>query len=55
MNHFDKFSIFLKMCKWVFLILVVLKLLAIISASWWFVFLPIIIPTIIILKDLGAF
>ena len=55
MDSADKFDIFLRVCKWIFLILLVLKLLGFITISYWIVFLPIIIPIILILKELGAF
>ena len=55
MSRADKFDRFLTVCKWVFIILLVLQLLNIINISWWIIFLPIIIPVIIILKELGVF
>ena len=55
MDSADKFHIFLIVCKWIFLILLVLKLLGFITISYWIIFLPIIIPVILILKELGAF
>mgnify|MGYP003650086489 FL=1 len=55
MDSSDKFDIFLRVCKWIFLILLVLKLLGFITISYWIVFLPIIISIILILKALGAF
>lgn len=50
----DKFEIFLKFCGIVFIILLILNLY-IINISWWIVFLPIIIPSILIMKELGVF
>lgn len=55
MSSADKFEIFLKICGIVFLILSLLKLFGIITISWWIIFLPIIIPVILILKELGVF
>lgn len=56
MDYATKFDyFFLRPCVVVFLILLILKLLSIITVSWWIVFLPIIIPILLILKELGVF
>lgn len=55
MSSADKFELFLKICGVIFSLLFVLKIFSVISVSWWIIFLPIIIPTILILKELGAF
>jgi len=56
MDHATKFDyFFLRPCGFIFVILLILKLLSIITASWWIVFLPIIIPILLILKELGMF
>jgi len=55
MEASDKFGIFIKLCVLIFLTLIILKFTCVITISFWLVFLPIIIPLIIILKELGAF
>ena len=56
MDYATKFDyFFLRPCGLIFLILLILKLLSIITVSWWIVFLPIIIPILLILKELGVF
>jgi hypothetical protein len=56
MDYATKFDyLFLRPCGIIFVILLILKLLSIITASWWVVFLPIIIPILLILKELGMF
>ena len=50
----DKFEIFLKLCGIIFVVLLISKLF-LINISWWIVFLPIIIPSIFILQELGMF
>ncbi len=55
MSSAEKFEIFLKICKWLFLILLLLQLVGLITISWWIIFIPIIIPIILILKELGVF
>lgn len=55
MSSAEKFEIFLKICKWLFLILLLLQLVELITISWWIIFIPIIIPIILILKELGVF
>jgi len=55
MSSVEKFEIFLKICKWLFLILLLLQLVGLITISWWIIFIPIIIPIILILKELGVF
>jgi len=54
MDSADKFEIFLKICGVVFVILLISKLL-LINISWWIVFMPIIVPALLILKELGVF
>jgi hypothetical protein len=56
MDYATKFDyLFLRPCGLIFVILLILKLLSIITVSWWIVFLPIIIPIILLLKELGMF
>jgi hypothetical protein len=56
MDYATKFDyLFLRPCVIIFVILLILKLLSIITVSWWVVFLPIIIPFLLILKELGVF
>lgn len=56
MDYATKFDyFFLRPCGLIFVILLILKLLSIITVSWWIVFLPIIIPILLILKELGMF
>ncbi len=56
MDYATKFDyFFLRPCGLIFVILLILKLLSIITVSWWIVFLPIIIPILLILKELGVF
>ena len=56
MDYATKFDyFFLRPCGFIFLILLILKLLSIIAVSWWIIFLPIIIPILLILKELGMF
>ena len=56
MDYATKFDyLFLRPCGVIFVILLILKLLSIITVSWWIVFLPIIIPIILLLKELGMF
>jgi hypothetical protein len=56
MDYATKFEyLFLRPCGFIFVILLILKLLSIITVSWWVVFLPIIIPILLILKELGLF
>jgi hypothetical protein len=56
MDYATKFDyLFLRPCGIIFVILLILKLLSIITVSWWVVFLPIIIPILLILKELGLF
>jgi hypothetical protein len=56
MDYATKFDyLFLRPCVIIFVILLILKLLSIITVSWWVVFLPIIIPILLILKELGVF
>lgn len=52
MNNADKFELFLKICKWIFVILFILKITGI-SISWWIVFFPIIIPIAITIHILS--
>lgn len=56
MDYATKFDyFFLRPCGVIFLILLILKFASIITVSWWIVFLPIIIPIILLLKELGMF
>jgi hypothetical protein len=56
MDYATKFDyLFLRPCGIIFVILLILKLLSIITVSWWVIFLPIIIPILLILKELGVF
>jgi hypothetical protein len=56
MDYATKFDyFFLRPCGIIFIILLILKLLSIITVSWWIIFLPIIIPFLLILKELGVF
>lgn len=56
MDYATKFDyFFLRPCGVIFVILLILKLLSMITVSWWIVFLPIIIPTLLLLKELGMF
>ena len=56
MDYATKFDyFFLRPCGLIFVTLLILKLLSIITVSWWVVFLPIIIPILLILKELGVF
>jgi hypothetical protein len=56
MDYATKFDyLLLRPCGVIFVILLILKLLSIITVSWWIVFLPIIIPIILLLKELGMF
>jgi hypothetical protein len=56
MDYATKFDyLFLRPCVIIFIILLILKLLSIIAVSWWIIFLPIIIPILLILKELGVF
>jgi hypothetical protein len=56
MDYTTKFDyFFLRPCGIIFVILLILKLLSIITVSWWIVFLPIIIPILLLLKELGMF
>jgi len=56
MDYATKFDyFFLRPCGLIFVILLILKLLSIITVSWWIVFLQIIIPILLILKELGVF
>jgi hypothetical protein len=56
MDYATKFDyLFLRPCVIIFIILLILKLLSIIAVSWWIIFLPIIIPILLILKELGIF
>jgi len=49
MDYATKFDyFFLKPCGFVFLSLLILKITAIITVSWWIVFTPIIIPTLVL-------
>lgn len=54
MNSADKFDIFLKICFIVFIILLIIKLF-ILNISWILVFTPIILPILLIMKELGVF
>jgi hypothetical protein len=49
----DKFGIFVNVCVVIFIILLLMKLF--ISISWFIVFLPIIIPGILIMWEMGVF
>lgn len=56
MDYATKYDyFFLRPCGVIFVILLILKLLSMITVSWWIVFLPIIIPTLLLLKELGMF
>jgi hypothetical protein len=56
MDYATKFDyFFLRPCGIIFIILLILKLLSIITVSWWIIFLPIIAPILLILKELGVF
>ena len=59
MEPADKFDRFLTICKWVFIIILIVKIITITfgfaTFSWWFVSLPIIIPALMIFYELGAF
>ena len=55
MESADKFEIFLKLCKYIFVLLLVLKITGVLSISYWIVFTPILIPILIIMYELGAF
>ena len=56
MDYATKYDyFFLRPCGVIFVILLILKLLSMIIVSWWIVFLPIIIPTLLLLKELGMF
>jgi hypothetical protein len=56
MDYATKFDyLFLRPCGIIFIILLILKLLSIITVSWWIIFLPIIVPILLILKELGVF
>jgi len=48
MNSAEKFELFLKICKWIFITLLILNL-TIISISWWIIFLSFIIPIVIVI------
>ena len=56
MDYATKFDyFFLRPCGLIFIILLILKLLSLITVSWWIVFLPIIIPILLLLKEVGMF
>jgi predicted histidine transporter YuiF (NhaC family) len=56
MDYATKFDyFFLRPCGVIFLILLILKMTSIITVSWWIAFIPITIPIILILKELGMF
>ena len=56
MDYATKYDyFFLRPCGVIFVILLILKLLSMIIVSWWIVFLPIIIPTLLLLKELVMF
>jgi len=56
MDYATKFDyLFLRPCVIIFIILLILKLLSIIAVSWWIIFLPIIVPILLVLKELGVF
>lgn len=55
MDVADKFELFLGFCSITFLVLLLLKLIFISSISWWFIFIPVIIPLLLIMKEAGAF
>ena len=48
MNPADKFEVFLRVCKWVFWVLLGLNLTGIIDINYWIVFSPVIIALIMI-------
>jgi predicted RND superfamily exporter protein len=50
----EKFEIFTKVCVIVFILLILLKLF-VINISWLIVFIPIIVPVILIMWQLGLF
>ena len=53
MDSADKFGIFVKVCGVIFIILLLMKLF--ISISWFIVFIPIIVPVILIMWEMGLF
>ena len=54
MEYADKVDyFFFRPCGILFLILLVLKITTIITASWWVVFIPIIIPILVIWWELS--
>ena len=50
MDAADKFELFLGFCSITFLVLLLLKLIFISYISWWFIFMPVIIPLLLIME-----
>jgi len=55
MSSAEKFELFLKICAAIFVLLFTLKIMGVVDINWLFVFLPIIVPGIMILIELGVF